>query len=166
MADADDSVSELERQRAAVEAEFRDGLVPVSDGRSRVLSASEYRHAQRAIAERFPTPLDPAIIAAVRAGAQPGDLMPPPGRLPFIAGVGADAEVVITGCGPDQRVAVLFSHQNFPGIRFGYRYPAPSSRTARYASIWLKEEVETGALYRMMREPPPADDAGIIWTTW
>jgi hypothetical protein len=166
MAGANDHVTELERQRTAIEAEFRDGLVPVSNGRPRVLSAPEYRHAQRAIAESFPTSLDPAVIAAVRAGARPGDPLPPPGRMPLIAGVGADAEVIITGDGAGQRVAVLFSHQSFPGVRFGYRYPAPSSRTARYASVWLKEEVETGALNRMMREPPPADDAGIVWTTW
>ena len=33
-------------------------------------------------------------------------------------------------------------------------------------SIWLKEEVETGALNRMMRNQPPADSTGTIWTTW
>lgn len=28
------------------------------------------------------------------------------------------------------------------------------------------EEIDTGALHRMMRTDPAADDAGIIWTTW
>jgi hypothetical protein len=28
------------------------------------------------------------------------------------------------------------------------------------------EEIDTGALHRMMRNEPAADDAGIIWTTW
>jgi hypothetical protein len=28
------------------------------------------------------------------------------------------------------------------------------------------EEIDTGALHRMMRNAPAADDAGIIWTTW
>jgi hypothetical protein len=32
--------------------------------------------------------------------------------------------------------------------------------------IWLKEEIETGALDRMMQIPPAADETGIIWTTW
>jgi hypothetical protein len=32
--------------------------------------------------------------------------------------------------------------------------------------IWLVEEIETGALDRMMEDPPAPDDAGIIWTTW
>jgi hypothetical protein len=164
--DALNSESGLERQRAEVEAEFRHGLMPAAKGGPRVLSASEYRHAQRAIAEGFPTPMDPAMVQAVRGGARPGDPVPPAGRTPFIAGVGEDAEVVITGRSADQRVAVLFSHQQFPGVRFGYRYPLPASKTARYASVLLKEEVETGALHRMMREPSASDEAGITWTTW
>jgi hypothetical protein len=28
------------------------------------------------------------------------------------------------------------------------------------------EEIDTGALRRMMRNQSAADDAGIIWTTW
>jgi len=28
------------------------------------------------------------------------------------------------------------------------------------------EEIETGALDRMMQTPPPADTHGITWTTW
>jgi hypothetical protein len=28
------------------------------------------------------------------------------------------------------------------------------------------EQTETGALHQMMDNPPPADSAGIIWTTW
>jgi hypothetical protein len=69
-----------------------------------------------------------------------------------------------TGAG--RRVAVLFSHQLFPGRRFGHRFPPPSSMTARDAPIWLKEEIETGALHRMMTDPPVSDEAGILWTTW
>jgi len=127
MTGADDRETELERQRAIVEAEFRGGLVPVTE--------------------------DDALRAA--------------GRRPLITGVGDDAEVIIADRGDDgDRVAVLFSHQSFPRLRFGHRYPPPSSPTAGYASIWLKEEIETGALNRMMREPPAPDDAGIIWTTW
>jgi len=28
------------------------------------------------------------------------------------------------------------------------------------------EEIDTGALDRMMQDPPAPDDAGVIWTTW
>jgi len=106
------------------------------------------------------------VSRAVRAGVQPGDLLPPPERMAFIVGVGDDAEAIISGTGADRRVALLFFHERFPGRRFGHRFPPPSSKTARYGSIWLKEEIETGALHRMMRNQPSSDEAGIIWTTW
>ena len=111
------------------------------------------------------------IEAEFRAGwvprnvAQPDDPLLPTERQPFIDGVGDDVEVIIVGDAPPW-VAVLFSHERFPGVRFGHRIRAPSSELARYATVWLKEEVETGALHRMMRSQPPPDDAGIIWTSW
>jgi len=82
-------------------------------------------------------------------------------RLPFIKGVD-DAEVIITSRGARQCVAVLFSHHGFPGVRFGHRF-TPGDQ---HAAIWLKEEVETGALHLMMQAQPAPDDAGILWTTW
>jgi hypothetical protein len=33
-----------------------------------------------------------------------------------------DTEVTITSHGARQCVAVLFSHQSFPGVRFGHRF--------------------------------------------
>jgi len=95
-----------------------------------------------------------------------GDPLPPPERRPFISGVSDDAEVIITGSGAERRVAVLFTHQDFASARFGHRLPAPWTGSSQHASIWLMEEIETGALHRMMRNSPAADDAGIIWTTW
>jgi hypothetical protein len=83
-------------------------------------------------------------------------------RLPFIAGVGNDVEVIITGAGARRCVAVLFCHQGFPGLRFGHRFPPAD----KHAPIWLMEEIETGALHRMMRGEPAPDEAGIVWTTW
>jgi hypothetical protein len=50
-------------------------------------------------------------------------------------------------------------HERFPGIRFGYRMRTPSA-------IFLKEEVETGALHRMMLNLPSPNASGITWTTW
>ena len=88
----------------------------------------------------------------------------PRGRIPTLT-MSPRAEVIITGVGPQQRVAVLFSYQDFPGVRFGHRFP-PDPGLAALERIWLKEEIETGALDRMMQTPPAADEAGIIWTTW
>ncbi|MDQ2815244.1 MAG: hypothetical protein M3Z75_26215 [Actinomycetota bacterium] len=67
-------------------------------------------------------------------------------RLPFINGAG-DAEVVITGYSARRCVAVLFNSQDFPGARFSHRF-TPGDE---HAAVWLKEEIETGALRRMMR---------------
>lgn len=95
---------------------------------------------------------------------QGSDRPPEPSRqrVPFIKGVGDDAEVIVTGHGARQCVAVLFNHQGFPGVRFGHRF-TPGDKNA---PIWLKEEIETGALHRMMQAQPAPDDAGIVWTTW
>ena len=71
--------------------------------------------------------------------------------------------MIITGQGAVQCVAVLFSHDSFPGVRFGHRFTPPSGK---HAEIWLMEEIETGALHRMMKVRPWADDEGIIWTAW
>jgi hypothetical protein len=87
-------------------------------------------------------------------------------RRPFISRVSDDVDVIITGSGAQRRVAVLFTHQDFPGAHFGHRFPEPWTGAAQHASIWLMEEIETKALHRMMRNQPPTDDAGIIWTTW
>jgi hypothetical protein len=114
--------TDLERQRARIEALFREGWTPQGPGRPQVQVQE---------------------------------------RLPFIRGVD-EAEVSITGDGAWRRVAVLFCHQSFPGVRFGHRF-APGDK---HAPIWLMEEIDTGALHRMMRAQPMPDDEGIVWTTW
>jgi hypothetical protein len=43
---------------------------------------------------------------------------------PAITGV-CDVDARVVGEGEDRRVTVFFSHQGFPGIRFGHRFPAP-----------------------------------------
>jgi hypothetical protein len=126
----------LETQRAGIEAQFRAGRVPRGAGEPRV-----------------------------RAGGRPGDPLPPLVAGPLIDGV-TDTEVIITGDAPGQRVAVLFRHESFPGIRFGHRFPHPGEELAEYSTIWLQEEIQTGALHRMMRDAPAADAAGIVWTAW
>jgi hypothetical protein len=92
-------------------------------------------------------------------GAQPGDVLPP---IPYISHI-SDTEVIITGMGRHRRVAVLFSYREFPGVRFGHRFPPGDTGTEQ---IWLKEAIETGALDRMMSDPPAPDSAGTVWTTW
>ena len=73
--------------------------------------------------------------------------------------------MLLNGTGPGRRVAVLFSHAGFPGLRFGHRFPL-EPYAQDYESIWLKEEIDTGALHRMMRNQPRPDSGGIIWTGW
>jgi hypothetical protein len=158
-----DSNPELERQRAAIEAAFSKGWRPV--GGPRVLTDSASEEARKILdGQASWTGLDQAIIDAVRAGAQPGDPLPPPAVRPYIDNVD-DTEVIITGNGPERRVAALFSRKHFPGVRFGHRFPLDPYGEDR-EQIWLKEEIETGALHRMMENHPSADGAGVIWTTW
>jgi hypothetical protein len=154
-----DGDSELERQRIDIETSFRRGWRAVTGG---VLTERQYAEARRVLDHGGWTGLDPATIDAVRDGAQPGDELPPPPPRPYIDHV-SDAEVIITGTGEERCVAVLFSYRDFPGTRFGHRFPPGDPALDK---IWLKEEIETGALDHMMANPPAPDSAGIVWTTW
>jgi hypothetical protein len=160
-----DDNSDLEQQRANIESDFREGWKPVDAGQPRVLTDHAYTEARKIIERGGWTGLDSSTIQAVRDGARPGDPLLPLMPKPFISNV-ADAEVILTGTGSGQHVAVLFHHADFAGIRFGHRFVRPGDALARYASIWLKEEIETGALHTMMGNPPPADRAGVVWTIW
>jgi hypothetical protein len=155
---------DLEFQRTAIAQAFRDGWRLPENGKPRVLTERAYAEARKLLGRAGWTGLDQATIQAVRGGAQPGDSLPPLQPLPFITNV-TDAEVFITGSGSERCVAVLFAHEHFPGIRFGHRFRREPGRET-YERIWLKEEIETGALRRMMQDPPAPDDAGVIWTTW
>jgi hypothetical protein len=157
-----DNGPELERQRITIEAAFRDGWRPMGAGEPRVLTERNYAEVQAILGRGGWTGLDQATIDAVRDGAQPGDPLPPLQAHPYIDDV-LDAEVIITGVGPQQQVAVLFSHRDFPGARFGHRF---SGYDPALEKIELKEEIETGALHRMMQNQPPADSTGVTWTTW
>ena len=106
-----DNDPELERQRAEVEAAFRERWVPLPGSEPQLLTERDYAKARRFIAQPGKTWVAPVAIEAVRNGAQPGDPLP---------------------------------HDRF----------------------WLMEDIDTGALHRMMDNPPPADKDGIVWTTW
>jgi hypothetical protein len=147
---------DLEFQRAAIDRDFRQGWA-LPD----VLTERAYAEARKILGHGGWTGLDPVIIEAVRDGAQPGDSLPPK---PFIRHV-TDAGVIIHGDGPERRVAVLFSYDRFPGVRFGHRFRLESPRENR-EPVWLMEAIETGSLDEMMQDPPAPDDAGVIWTTW
>ena len=157
------SQAELERQRIVIEADFRGGWIYADAGQPRTLTAAAHAGESSVSAsdDRAGTGPDHADNQVVRDGTQPGD--PPRRRKPFIKGVSDDAEVIIAGTGSWRYVAVLFSHESFPGVRFGHRFTPPSDK---HAPVWLMEEIETGALHRMMRDQPAADDAGIVWTIW
>ena len=156
--------NEIERQRAGIEAAFREWWAPPDAGNPRVLAVPAWAEACRVISHGGRTSIDQVTFEAVRGGARPGDLLPPRQPDRYTDDV-TDAEVIITGVGPQRRVAVLFSHRHFPGVRFGHRFP-PDPDAEALEQIWLKEEIETGALNRMMQSQPPADETGIIWTTW
>jgi hypothetical protein len=156
---------ELETQRAQIHAAFRDGWAPHGVDEPRVLTGPAYAEVRRLLDRGGGwTGWDRATIDAVRNGAQPGDSLPPLRRRPFIENL-TDTEVLLNGIGPSRRVAVLFSHTHFPDLRFGHRFPLePYAKD--YESIWLMEEIDTGALHRMMKKQPAADSTGIIWTAW
>lgn len=155
---------ELEHQRARMEAAFRDGWRPYDHGQPRILTEREYTATRKVLDLGGWTGLPSTTIEAVRGGAQPGDVMPPPPPAPFIRHV-TDAHVILTGSGPARRVAVLFAYEPRPGLRFGHRFPLEPFGQG-HEDIWLMEEIETGALDRMMQNPPTPDHAGITWTTW
>lgn len=159
-----ESDPELEDQRAKIEAAFRDGWTPHGAGEPRVLTERDYAEVRGILGQGGWTGLDQATIRAVREGAQPGDSLPPSQSQPFIDNV-SDAEVILDGTGAGRRVAVLFSHADFPAIRFGHRFPLDPFGEER-ESIWLMEEIDTGALHRMMKNQPSADSSGVIWTIW
>ena len=151
----------LEQQRASIEASFRRGWRAVGDG---VLTERWYAEARRILDHGGWTGLAPAIVDAVRQGAQPGDELPLPQPRPYIDHI-SDIEVMITGGGEDPCVAVLFSYRFCPGIRFGHRFPHDDGGL-ELEKVWLKEAIETGALDRMMADPPAPDGAGVVWTNW
>ena len=119
MAPGPDSEPELERQRAEIEAAFRERWPPPDAGNPRVLAVPAWAEARRGISHGGRTSLDQVTFEAVRNGARPGDRLPPrqPGRY---TGDVTSTKVIITGEAPGQRVAVVFSHRHFPGIRFGH----------------------------------------------
>ncbi len=73
--------------------------------------------------------------------------------------------MITTGTGQGRRVAALFSHTSFPGARFGHRFPLGLDEYGG-DPVYLREEIETGALDRMMWAQPAPGDHGVIWTTW
>ena len=152
-----DGDAELELHGCKIEAAFRNGWE-----RTRVLTERAHAEALRILDHGGWTGLDQATIESVRDGAQPGDRLPPrqPPE-PYISHV-TDAEVIISGSGLERRVAVLFCYDAFPGVRFGYRFDWEED-DGGYERILLKEAIETGAFDRMMRNPPAADEAGVIW---
>jgi hypothetical protein len=152
----------LDGQRAVIEIVLV-GWEPAGGWKPRVLTERAYAEARKVLGRGGWTGLDPATIEAVRGGAQPGDPLPPLEAEPYIRHV-TDTEVIITGTGQGRRVAVLFSYTHFPGVRFGHRFPPVLD--AHGDPLYLMEEIETGALDRMMQTPPPADTHGITWTTW
>jgi hypothetical protein len=155
----------IEEQRDRLERVFVDGLItpargPVNFNEDQLarldrvnqhggwLNRDEHEYLQR-----------------LRAGGRRGEPLPaaPATREPYIDGIGEDFEIRIATQAEQVAVVILFSHERWPGIRFGHRFPPPNQADG-YEDIWLKEEVETGALSRLMDREPRPDDDGVIWT--
>lgn len=153
----------LDGQRAVIETVLV-GWEPAGGWKPRMLTERAYAEARKVLGRGGWTGLDQATIEAVRGGAQPGDPLPSLQAEPYIRHV-TDTEVIITGTGQGRRVAVLFSHTSFPGVRFGHRFPLGLDEYGG-DPVYLREEIDTGALHRMMDAQPAPDDHGIVWTTW
>lgn len=153
----------LDGQRAVIEMVLV-GWEPIGGWKPRVLTERAYTEARKILGRGGWTGLDQPTIEAVRGGAQPGDPLPPLEAEPYIRHI-TDTEVIITGTGQGRRVAVLFSCASFPGVRFGHRFPLGLDEYGG-DPVYLREEIDTGALHRMMRAQPAADGNGITWTTW
>jgi hypothetical protein len=99
----------------------------------------------------------------LRAGGRRGEPMPaaPARREPLISGMKDDFAVVITEADGQAHVAVLFSHEQWPGVRFGHRFVPDADG---YEVIWFDEYVSTGGLDRLMSRQPAPDQDGTIWT--
>jgi hypothetical protein len=104
-------------------------------------------------------------LRRLRAGGPRGAPLPaaPAAREPYIDGIGEDFEFRISTQAGQANVVVLFSHERWPGIRFGHRFPTPREADG-YEAIWLKEELETGALNRLMNGDQRPYNAEVIWT--
>ena len=145
----------LDGQHALIETVLVEGWQPIGGGKPRVLTEPAHAEARKILDRGGWTGLDQAAIEAVRGGAQPGDPLPPLQAEPCIRHV-TDPEVIITGTGQGRRVAVLFSHTSFPGARFGHRFPLGLDEYGG-DPVYLREEIETGALHRMMQAQPAAE---------
>jgi hypothetical protein len=106
-------------------------------------------------------------LRRVQNGARRDDPLPaaPATRRPRIDGLAEDFEVRIAATDDQANVVILFSHEQWPGIRFGHRFPTPAESDG-YEAIWLMEEVETGGLHRLMGQHPIPDHDGVTWTDW
>ena len=144
-----------------LERALREGWVREGVGKPRRLTTEEYEAAVMANRGGW-TGLDFPLLRAVREGAQPADPLPPLEAKPLIRGV-HDVAVRIVGAGPERRVAVYFSYEPFPGVRFGHRFELDETLMGG-EHIDLMEEVETGGLHRFVASAPEPDEDGVIWT--
>ena len=78
-------------------------------------------------------------LKQLKAGGRPGDPLPAaPAKREPITGIADDFEVRIACTGDHANVVVLFSHEHWPGVRFGHRFPPPDEADG-YEDIWLVE---------------------------
>jgi len=93
-----DGARDFDRQFAEIDAVLRGPWVPPDVGQPRALTLDAYAEARQSMNRGGLTSLDPAVVEAVRGGAQLGDPLPPLPPDYHISHV-ADPAVIITGSG-------------------------------------------------------------------
>lgn len=158
------TASDLNEQRNLLETTFRGGWVS-APRQSRSLNNEQLSHV-RGILETggHGDAYEIEYASYIRSGGEWGSSLPaqPEARRPFVKGMGDDFEFVIVGEGEAARVAILFSHERAPGVRFGYRFPSPGPR-AQHAAVFLMEEIEAGKFGKQVVRARAPGEGEIVW---
>jgi hypothetical protein len=78
-------------------------------------------------------------------------------RRPYVRGLREDFTLSVDRSGPVAHVVMLFTHESFPGVRFGHRFRPPPDE---FEDIEFMEDVETGGLLASLTAPVPAAGGG------
>jgi hypothetical protein len=60
----------------------------------------------------------------------------------------------------------ILDHGGWTGLAPAVVDAVRQGAARKWEKVWLKEAIETGALDRMMADPPAPDGAGVVWTNW
>ncbi len=157
-------MSDLNKQRDKLEATFRGGWV--SRARPMILPTKEQLSNVKRLLDHGGrgSGFEHEYATHIKSGAPWGSPLParPASLAPFIRGMREDFVFIIDGIRDQARVAILFNHDSNPEVRFGYRFPAPGIM-AKYADIFLMENIDSGKFRPQMVGECLPDADGIVW---